>query len=58
MQLRARDGRAVLADDDIEFGIGEVTGDEPSTDPDDIALDADLARALHEWARVAEAVAR
>lgn len=46
MQLRARDGRAVLAEDDIEF------------DGDEFELDADLARALQEWARVADAVAR
>ncbi|HEY4021712.1 MAG TPA: DUF2537 domain-containing protein [Pseudonocardiaceae bacterium] len=60
MQLRARDGRAVLADDDIEFGIGGVTSDdtEPDLEEDDIELNPDLARALHEWARVAEAVAR
>jgi hypothetical protein len=60
VQLRARDGRAVLAEDDIEFGIGGSTGDdtEPDLEPDDIELDADLASALHEWARVAEAVAR
>jgi hypothetical protein len=56
VQLRARDGRAVLAEDDIEFGIG---GDEPFDDGEDqVALDADLARALHEWARVADAVLR
>lgn len=54
MQLRARDGRAVLAEDDIEFGIGQDT--EP--DDDRIELDDDLARALHEWARVAQAVVR
>jgi hypothetical protein len=54
VQLRARDGRAVLAEDDIEFGIGE------DIEPDDeqLELDADLARALHEWARVAQAVIR
>lgn len=46
MQLRARDGRAVLAEDDVDL------------DADEIDLDADLANALHEWARVAEAVAR
>ncbi len=46
MQLRARDGRAVLADDDVDL------------DADEMELDADLARALHEWARVAEVVAR
>jgi hypothetical protein len=46
VQLRARDGRAVLAEDDIDL------------DADEIDLDGDLARALHEWARVAEAVAR
>ena len=56
MQLRARDGRAVLAEDDIEFGIG---GDQEfELDDDQVELDADLARALHEWARVAEAVIR
>lgn len=54
MQLRARHGRAVLAEDDLEFGIS----DGEQGEPDDIELDADLARALHEWARVAEAVVR
>jgi hypothetical protein len=54
VQLRARDGRAVLAEDDIEFGIGEDA--EPGDDQ--LELDVDLARALHEWARVAQAVAR
>ena len=60
MQLRARDGRAVLAEDDIEFGIGGGIdeGGDADLDSDDIQLDADLARALQEWARVAEAVAR
>ncbi|HEV3358248.1 MAG TPA: DUF2537 domain-containing protein [Pseudonocardiaceae bacterium] len=60
VQLRARDGRAVLAEDDIEFGIGGGIdeGDGAELDSDGIQLDADLARALQEWARVAEAVAR
>jgi hypothetical protein len=60
VQLRARDGRAVLAEDDIEFGIGrDVGSDDADTEPDDqVELDADLASALHEWARVAQAVAR
>jgi hypothetical protein len=53
VQLRARDGRAVLAEDDIEFGVAD--GNE--VDPEEIALDADLARSLHEWAAVAAAVA-
>ena len=57
MQLRARDGRAVLAEDDIEFDIGQDDAlGEP--DADQVELDADLARALHEWARVAQAVVR
>jgi hypothetical protein len=54
VQLSARDGRAVLAEGDAEFGVRN----DREVDPDEIALDADLARALHEWARVAEAVAR
>lgn len=52
MQLRARDGRAVLAEDDIEFGVAD--GQEVA--PEEIALDAELARALHEWAAVAAAI--
>lgn len=55
MQLRARDGRALLA--------GSTEGDDAAAepaevDPHSLALGADLADALHEWARVAEAVHR
>lgn len=56
MQLRARDGRALLAGeagdaDDHETADAEV-------DPHNLALGAELADALHEWARVADAVSR
>ena len=52
MQLRARDGRALLA--------GSTEGDDAAAevDPHSLALGAELADALHEWARVAEAVHR
>lgn len=55
MQLRARDGRALLA--------GNTDGDDAApqpqeVDPHSLALGADLAEALHEWARVADAVHR
>ena len=72
MQLRARDGRALLAgsiDDTVggvDFDIDQVDSaagaDEPAesteVDPHSLALGADLAEALHEWARVADAVHR
>jgi hypothetical protein len=45
LELHARDGRAVLV------GSGH-----PPRDPGELRLPADLAAALHEWARVAEAV--
>lgn len=50
MELRVRDGRAVLAGED-ESGEREV-------DPHSLPLGADLAEALHEWAKVADAVGR
>lgn len=50
MELRVRDGRAVLAGED-ESGEREV-------DPHSLPLGADLADALHEWAKVADAVVR
>ncbi|MGI5503235.1 DUF2537 domain-containing protein [Lentzea sp. CA-135723] len=50
MELRVRDGRAVLAGED-ESGEREV-------DPHSLPLGADLAEALHEWAKVADAVTR
>ena len=59
MQLRARDGRALLAGE-----AGGVDGDQDAVveqrevDPHSLALGADLAEALHEWARVADAVHR
>jgi hypothetical protein len=46
VQLRARDGRAVLADASREV------------DPHSIALGPELAEALHEWAKVAQALER
>jgi hypothetical protein len=57
VQLRARDGRALLA------GQAGDTGDdqepvEAEVDPHSLALGADLADALHEWAMVADAVHR
>jgi hypothetical protein len=50
VELRVRDGRAVLAGND-ESGEREV-------DPHSLPLGADLAEALHEWAKVADAVVR
>lgn len=50
MELRVRDGRAVLAGED-ESGEREV-------DPHSLPLGTDLAEALHEWAKVADAVVR
>jgi hypothetical protein len=51
VQLRARDGRALLA--------GPADGaDDREVDPRSLALGADLAEALHEWARVADAIHR
>ncbi|HEY3606905.1 MAG TPA: DUF2537 domain-containing protein, partial [Pseudonocardiaceae bacterium] len=53
MQLRARDGRALLS------GPTDVDDeDDQEVDPRSLALGADLAEALHEWARVADAVHR
>jgi hypothetical protein len=53
VQLRARDGRALLA------GPADgVDTDDREVDPHSLALGADLAEALHEWARVADAVHR
>ncbi|MEV0679762.1 DUF2537 domain-containing protein [Actinosynnema sp. NPDC050436] len=50
MELRVQDGRAVLAGHD-DAGEREV-------DPHTLPLGAGLADALHEWAKVAEAVLR
>lgn len=50
MELRVQDGRAVLAGRDDE-GEREV-------DPHTLPLGAGLAEALHEWAKVADAVVR
>jgi hypothetical protein len=50
VELRVRDGRAVLAGED-ESGEREV-------DPHSLPLGAELADALHEWAKVADAVVR
>jgi hypothetical protein len=58
VQLRARDGRALLAG---------PTGADPAdtdvltwqeVDPHRLAIGTELADALHEWARVADAIAR
>jgi hypothetical protein len=51
VQLRARDGRALLAGD-------TEADDQQEVDPHTLTLGADLADALHEWARVADAVHR
>lgn len=53
MQLRARDGRALLAGSGPEPDRQAV-----EVDPHSLALGAELADALHEWARVADAVYR
>ncbi|NUT99687.1 MAG: DUF2537 domain-containing protein, partial [Saccharothrix sp.] len=50
MELRVRDGRAVLA--------GRDDAGEREVDPHTLPLGAGLADALHEWAKVAEAVVR
>ncbi|WP_433267887.1 DUF2537 domain-containing protein [Actinosynnema sp. CS-041913] len=50
MELRVQDGRAVLA--------GRDDGAEREVDPHTLPLGAGLAEALHEWAKVAEAVLR
>lgn len=60
MQLRARDGRALVAG---ESGDVPASGDDTAqagveVDPHSLALGADLADALHEWARVADAIHR
>ena len=54
MELRVRDGRAVLAGEDPS---GDHQG-EREVDPHSLPLGADLAEALHEWAKVADAVVR
>jgi hypothetical protein len=50
VELRVRDGRAVLAGRD---GTGEQ-----EVDPHTLPLSGGLAEALHEWAKVADAVTR
>jgi hypothetical protein len=58
VQLRARDGRALLAG--AQDGVREdADGDGwQEVDPHRLAIGADLADALHEWARVADAINR
>jgi hypothetical protein len=57
VQLRARDGRALLAGE--AGGAADEAADAwREVDPHSLALGADLADALHEWARVADAVHR
>lgn len=51
MELRVQDGRAVLAGRDDDAGEREV-------DPHTLPLGVGLAEALHEWAKVADAVLR
>lgn len=59
VQLRARDGRALLAGEAGGADGGQaVTAEQREVDPHSLALGADLAEALHEWARVADAVHR
>jgi uncharacterized protein DUF2537 len=62
VQLRARDGRALLAGEAGDVpGLGDdraEAGSDVEVDPHTLALGADLADALHEWARVADAVHR
>lgn len=60
MQLRARDGRALLAGRMVGADPATVGADpaETEVDPHSLALGTDLADALHEWARVADAVHR
>jgi hypothetical protein len=61
VQLRARDGRALLAESDDAQSVDGVDDTAPAAqevDPHSLALGADLADALHEWARVADAVYR
>lgn len=53
--LHARDGRAVLSDDADDHAAPDARRE---ADPHNLAIGADLANALHEWARVANAVAR
>lgn len=55
MWLHARDGRAVLAGDAEDNAAPD---NRQEVDPHSLAIGADLANALHEWARVADAVAR
>ncbi|MEU4763495.1 DUF2537 domain-containing protein [Actinosynnema sp. NPDC023794] len=50
MELRVQDGRAVLA--------GRDDAGEREVDPHSLPLGAGLADALHEWAKVADAVTR
>ncbi|NUT49779.1 MAG: DUF2537 domain-containing protein [Saccharothrix sp.] len=50
MELRVQDGKAVLA--------GRDDAGEREVDPHTLPLGAGLADALHEWAKVADAVAR
>lgn len=61
MQLRARDGRALLAGQASDTA-GNMAPDqrpvEAEVDPHSLALGSDLADALHEWAMVADAVHR
>jgi hypothetical protein len=61
VQLRARDGRALLAGQASDTA-GNMAPDqrpvEAEVDPHSLALGSDLADALHEWAMVADAVHR
>lgn len=58
MELRVQDGRAVLAGIPADTGGGETGAVIRAVDPRTLPLSAGLADALHEWAKVADAVAR
>jgi Protein of unknown function (DUF2537) len=57
VQLRARDGRALLAGQASDRADHQEPV-EAEVDPHSLALGTDLADALHEWAMVADAVHR
>lgn len=61
MQLRARDGRALLIgapDNAATDALDDSAAPPREVDPHNLPLGADLADALHEWARVAQAIHR
>ena len=61
MRLSVRDGRAVLAGPDTNCPSSPADGSSTvlqEVDPRSLPLGAELAEALHEWARVAAAIGR